>query len=82
MITVLYVVGGLVVLWILITVVMAVIRGVLRARESGKLKGAEDTEKREKQPKKPKKQKKKSANDRKKAPKNDPDDKTATREMH
>ena len=81
MITVLYIIGGVVVLWILITVVMAVVRGVMRARESGKLKGSDHTEN-EKQPKKPQKQKKKPSNGGKKPPKIDSDDKTATREMH
>lgn len=81
MITILYVIGGLIVLWLLITVVTAVIRGVLRARESGKLRGADHAEA-EKQPQKPKKQKKKSKKGSKKHPENEPDDKTATREMH
>jgi D-alanyl-D-alanine carboxypeptidase (penicillin-binding protein 5/6) len=81
MITILYVIGGLVVIWLLITVVTAVVRGVLRARESGKLKGASHTET-EKQPQKPKNQRKKSGKNNKKTKNNEPDDKTATREMH
>ncbi len=81
MITILYIIGGLVVIWLIITVVTAVVRGVLRARESGKLKGADHTET-EKQPKKQKNQKKKSVKKPKKPKNNDLDDKTATREMH
>ena len=81
MITVLYVIGGIVVLWVLIAVVTAVIRGVLRARDSGKLKGASFTEG-DNHPPKAKKQPKKSDKKQKKKQNNDPDDKTATREMH
>jgi D-alanyl-D-alanine carboxypeptidase (penicillin-binding protein 5/6) len=81
MLTVIYVIGGLIALWILITVVMAVIRGVLRARESGKLKGADYTEN-EKDPKKTKKPSKNKNKKAKKSPNKEPDDKTATREMH
>jgi hypothetical protein len=60
---------------------MAVVRGVLRARESGKLKGADYTET-EKKPKKQKKTGKDKNKKAKKTPDKEPDDKTATREMH
>ncbi|MBR5286900.1 MAG: D-alanyl-D-alanine carboxypeptidase [Clostridia bacterium] len=81
MLTIIYVIGGLIALWILITVVMAVIRGVLRARESGKLKGADYTEN-EKKPQKTKKTTKDKNKKAKKSPNKETDDKTATREMH